>query len=100
VRDDVTVCPFCAVAVSFEPAAPTPTAIGRLTRAAVFAGAAAAAACGSSKPKTAHDLPKNTMDAGGAGHAEEQPVDAAPVPIQEHNVPMPYGAPPARDRLV
>jgi len=89
VRSEETVCPFCAAALAATPAASLP--FGRFTRAAVFAGALAgtAIACGGgqSKPKGPE---QGTAD---AGVTEE-------VPPPDHDVPMPYGAPPVRDRVV
>jgi len=94
-------CPFCAAPL---PAAePRPRLRGRLSRAAVFAGAAlaATAACGGGKPKTATNAngAPPVADAG----VEPAPADAAeplPPPEPDHMQPMPYGAPPARRRVV
>lgn len=121
---DEAACPFCAAPIA---AAPGPTgrraAGGRLTRAAIFAGAVAAAgACGSSEPKAEDpqggDLQQESVegrdDAGAAGEVMlSSPADAAVVPepdpdeerrldrvYDSNNIPMPYGAPPARNRLV
>lgn len=96
------VCPFCAAPLAAV--SPRDPLIGRLSRAAVFAGAAlASTACGGKKAKTEnvnnteqHDQALQT-DAGptfppeGSGTTKEP--DKAPVP-------MPYGAPPARRRVV
>jgi hypothetical protein len=99
-RADESACPFCAAALA--PAAPVSMPVGRLTRAAVFtAGAAiAGAACGG-KTAPAQDPIDNTATAIDAGVDEQQPPDAAPyTPPPDHDVPMPYGAPPARERVV
>jgi hypothetical protein len=93
-------CPFCGAAVS--PSPPRPGVRRRLSRAALFASAtlATAAACGGGKAKPDPTKPAATADAG---------VDAAPAQdpdLEEERrrriVPphMPYGAPPARRRLV
>jgi hypothetical protein len=81
VRVDSQSCPFCAAAVAFEsePPAPAP-ALGRLTRAAVFAGAA-------------------LVSTAAAGCEADAAVPQVP-DVQDHQNAMPYGAPPARDRLV
>jgi hypothetical protein len=107
VRVDSQSCPFCAAAVAFEsePPAPAP-ALGRLTRAAVFAGAAlvstAAAGCGGSPTKVENPKVENVPDASTEGGATAEADAAVPqVPdVQDHQNAMPYGAPPARDRLV
>jgi hypothetical protein len=102
VRSTETSCPFCAVALAFAEPPPLPSPVGRLTRAAVFAGAALASACGSSQKPADSKLENTpTADAG----AEMAPQPDAEVPVvkpddYEHVQPMPYGAPPARDRLV
>jgi len=104
VRLDESACPFCAAALA--PAAPPALPVGRLTRAAVFTAGAALAAgagCGSSSPKTQDPIDNTattTIDAG-----TEQEIDAGapelpPPPPPDHDVKMPYGAPPARSRLV
>lgn len=107
VRLSESACPFCGAAI--EASAPRSLAGGRLTRAAVFAGAAlatAAAGCGGKQ--------KSGGDGTGSGTAVEnvasdggvtlpEPPDAQQVPDREYpdnNIPMPYGAPPARSRLV
>jgi hypothetical protein len=99
VRVDETACPFCTAALA--PASPPALPVGRLTRAAVFtAGAAlvAGAACGG-KSAPAQDPIDNTATVVDAG---VEPIDAEPVPPPppDHDIPMPYGAPPARQRLV
>src|ERR1044071_5628727 len=88
-------CPFCGAAQST--AAPTSSLLGRASRAAVFAGAAlATTACGGKKPKADnvqnHDNQAAQVDAG----VETPPDKTNP----DNNVPMPYGAPPARRRVV
>ena len=93
-----TACPFCSEPLEVSP--PRSSALGRVSRAAVFAGAAlATAACGGKKAKPADPNLQSTADAG----VVEAPKDAEeiklPVP-DHHNQPMPYGAPPARRRLV
>jgi hypothetical protein len=105
VRVDATTCPFCAVALELS-APPLPAPTGRLTRAAAFAGAALlGTACGSSAPQ-AKEPPQNGPVAAADAGADQvaEPPDAAPAPppppYDPHNTPMPYGAPPARDRLV
>jgi len=96
-----TACPFCSE--SLEVASPRSSTLGRVSRAAVFAGAAlATAACGGKKAKPA-DPNIHTQQTSDAG-VVESPKDAAeevkvPVP-DHHNQPMPYGAPPARRRFV
>jgi hypothetical protein len=103
VRIDESACPFCAAALA--PAAPASLPVGRLTRAAVFtAGAALAAGAGcGGKTAPAQDPIDNTATAIDAGVDQQQDIDAGPVPPPpppDHDVPMPYGAPPARERIV
>ena len=87
-------CPFCGA--SREASTPATARLGRLSRAAVFAGAAlATTACGGKKPKT------EPVD----NHQQASSVDAAvpettTPPLDNSNIPMPYGAPPARRRVV
>lgn len=95
-------CPFCAAPL--EPAVPRPRIRGRLSRAAVFATAtlATAAACGGGKakpdPTKPDPMPAASADAGvpPADAAEVTPPHRDP----DHFIPKPYGAPPARRRLV
>ena len=92
------VCPFCAAPFAAE--APRPSRLGRASRAAVFAGAASAAiatgACGGKKqPDTIGNDTNGTAATPDAG-VEPPP----PPPPDETNLPMPYGAPPARKRVV
>ena len=92
-----SVCPFCSADQSV--AAPTSGLLGRASRAAVFAGAALAstAACGGKKPKADNVQNQNTAAQVDAGTTQQEP-DKTHVP--DNNVPMPYGAPPARRRVV
>jgi hypothetical protein len=88
------VCPFC----SAELAAPAPRSalLGRASRAAVFAGAAlASSACGGKKAKS--DTNVNNTEPATADAGVESPP---PPPPDKNNIPMPYGAPPARRRIV
>ena len=82
-------CPFCGGVIEAPRRA---SRLGRVSRAVVFASAAAAAAsagCG----KKAKQPDNKTQPA---------PADAAAEPIKPdpNNMPMPYGAPPARKRYV
>src|SRR5688572_21457303 len=94
VRRDETTCPFCAQAL----AAPAPSPglpAGRLTRAAVFAGATlAATACGSGKPKTEDPQDQAVMadaapatETGTGTEAAAPDAAPAPSPIPDHAVP-------------
>jgi hypothetical protein len=92
-----TGCPFCRG--DLVGAAPRSLSLGGLSRAAVFAGATLAAACGG-KPKVDANHAQVEAKPADAGVA-----DAAVVPViqgntSDHNLPMPYGAPPARRRIV
>jgi hypothetical protein len=102
VRVDDASCPFCATALGATGEARVLSS-PRLTRAAVFAGAALVSA---------------TAGCGGKGHGPETTVvdneatgvivDAAPTPDAvpvvneqfDNSCCMPYGAPPRRERLV
>ncbi len=100
VRVDESACPFCASALPAVP--PRVLTPGRLTRAAVFAGAiAGTAACGG-KTKPVDNTVENAAVDGGVD--EQQPPDAAPYREPDYdpdnNIPMPYGAPPVRTRVV
>ena len=95
VRSDEATCPFCAVSLRPAPAPALP--VGRLARAAVFASAALASACGSAQTKP--DQPTNESAAADAGPADAS-APAVNTPVPDHDVPMPYGAPPARRRMV
>src|SRR5687768_15946824 len=124
VRADETICVFCGVGL--PPAPPLARlAPGRFTRAAVFAGAAViGAACGGSEKRDEprrESEPFYTQTTGGdqgapdAGTVVVTPTpDAGPQIVEDpqedwrrrrrndgpHDIPMPYGAPPARDRRV
>jgi hypothetical protein len=94
VRIDERACPFCAAALP-ELAPRTIARGGRLSRAAVFAGASLlTAACGG-KAQPADPVVGNTaVDAG----ADQVAPDAEP--YVDEAVKMPYGAPPMRTRVV
>lgn len=104
VRIDETACPFCAAALA--PGEPRVLGRGRLARAAVFAGAAlattaGAAGCGGKAKPADTNVENAAVDAG----ADEQPAPPDAAPYVEPDYPdeieaMPYGAPPARHRLV
>ena len=88
-------CPFCAAELVAD--SPRSGLLGRASRAAVFAGAAlATTACGGKKPK-AENVQNQDNQAQQADAGVEQPP---PPPPRDNNVPMPYGAPPARRRVV
>jgi hypothetical protein len=98
VRIDERTCPFCTAALTAG--VPPVLPVGRLTRAAVFTAGAALAGCGG-KTAPAQDPIDNTAAAIDAGVDEQPPPDAAPyVPPPDLDVKMPYGAPPARERIV
>ena len=81
-------CPFCSEPLDASP--PRSTTLGRMSRAALFAGAAlATTACG--KKAKQPDLRPDT-----------KPVDAGVVepPEDGGSFKLPYGAPPARRRYV
>lgn len=97
-------CPFCGAAT--QPSSSHLIALGRLSRAAVFfTGAAlAASACGGkTKPVDTHVDQAAASDAG-VGKSDAPAVE--PEENNQHRHPggggqnMPYGAPPARRRLV
>jgi len=94
VASSETQCPFCGAPIVAEPARVLP--IGRLSRAAVFVGAALATSCGGTKKPA--DTTTTTQTGSGSAQTEV-PVDAA-VPVPDHEMPKPYGAPPARKRIV
>lgn len=118
-----TVCPFCGARAGAAPALPR-VAQTRMNRAAIFAGATilgvAAAGCdcssgGDPEPEDSGMIAVDSGPAGmdsGPGGEDSGPaeVDAGPIatdsgpsdagPIDTGFVPMPYGAPPARDRSV
>jgi len=92
-------CPFCRASLGEGEARPRP--LGRLSRAAVFASATlAAAACGGKTKPEPNTNPARTADAG----VTETPAPDAAEPVREdperNPVKMPYGAPPARRRVV
>jgi len=91
-------CPFCSEPLDAKP--PRSSTLGRVSRAAVFAGAAlATAACG--KKAKQPDI-KTTTQQVDAGVVDPPDGDLR----RDHgrsnpnNLPMPYGAPPARRRHV
>lgn len=93
-------CPFCGTTREVESAGGAMT-LGRLSRAAVFAGAAlASSACGGSKAKadTPIDNTQQQEQTASVDAGVEQPPP--PPPNDPNNIPMPYGAPPARARVV
>lgn len=101
VRVDADACPFCGAAVAATEPRSMPR--GRLTRAAVFAaGTALAAAGGCGGSETASDDQEYDTTGGGdtgggsAGGGGDSYDDDDP----DHDVAMPYGAPPARNRMV
>lgn len=118
VRIDETACPFCAA--SLEPGVPRRIRKGRFTRAAVFAGALAGATACSSGSKGADDPKPPISDAGVVDQADDDDDDTmdddddvdtmdddddvdpylGDDDDDHHPVDMPYGAPPARTRLV
>jgi hypothetical protein len=100
-------CPFCG-AVDRRQESSALRSSGnrgaRMSRAALFASAtlATAAACGGGKPK-----PVDTTNTGSGSEtvqavdAGTEPADAPNVRVREQRLPnMPYGAPPARRRVV
>jgi len=88
-------CPFCHARL--ELAASPASRLGRVSRAAVFAGAAlATAACGGKKTPTTQQQGSGSQ----AGSQTAPPADAAVEQPDKNNIPMPYGAPPARRRVV
>jgi hypothetical protein len=91
-------CPFCNAELA--PGSPRDPLFGRLSRAAVFAGAAlASTACGGKKAKsdTAPVDQTNQQTTQQADAGVDQPKQAEP---DKAPIPMPYGAPPARRRVV
>ncbi len=91
-------CPFCGAAREPEGSSGGVT-LGRLSRAAVFAGAAlATSACGGSKAKADTPIDNTQQQTASADAGVEQPPP--PPPDDPNNIPMPYGAPPARKRVV
>ena len=96
VRIDETACPFCRAVLA--PATPPTLPVGRLTRAAVFAAGAALAGCGG--PQKTEGPPPAEADAAAVAAEPDAGTAQPPPPPPDHGTPMPYGAPPARDRLV
>ncbi len=106
VENSESACPFCGVALAH--AEPRPRFTSKLTRAAIFASATlATTACGGkSKPDTGNKVVQPARDDAGVE------ADAAGVPDVDvdprhrgggrdpNGIPMPYGAPPARRRVV
>jgi len=89
-----TSCPFCGATREVEQA--VSSRFGRASRAAVFAGAAlASTACGGKKP-AAQNVDNHSTEAQADAGVESPP----PPPPDPNNIPMPYGAPPARRRVV
>jgi hypothetical protein len=104
VRLDEVSCPFCAAALDGgEARSPSTT---RLSRAAVFAGAAlatVAAGCGGKQTtgpdnQVVENEATTVVDA--APTPDAAPVVQSPVDDYDNSCCMPYGAPPARERLV
>jgi hypothetical protein len=91
-----TTCPFCREVVEATP--PRTSKLGRVSRAAVFAGAAlATAACG----KKAKQPNTNTQQQQQQQQQTQTPDAAVEDPKPDpNNIPMPYGSPPARRRYV
>lgn len=91
------VCPFCSAAL--VTASPRDPRLGRMSRAAVFAGAAlASTACGGKQAKT--DTTTGDTQEAAQQDAGVEEMTPPPPPHDPNNVPMPYGAPPARHRVV
>jgi hypothetical protein len=110
VRASDDVCPFCQTPIESRQIRPQ-LGPGRFTRAAIFAGAIGAiGACDKGQDAQEPQPPPPVVsDAGaveGDGEFAEPPPapDAAPVESdrvpEREMVPKPYGAPPARRRLV
>ncbi|MDB4956377.1 MAG: hypothetical protein JWO36_3946 [Myxococcales bacterium] len=93
-------CPFCAAVLAAP--APRDLPLGRLSRAAVFAaGALAASACGGKAKPADHVQNVPTADAGVTPDAPKPPERIETGPMGgDHTPARPYGAPPARRRLV
>jgi hypothetical protein len=102
VRAGAEPCPFCGSREEREAPRPLPPAGLRLTRAAVFAGALAA--CGSTTGKQQQGA--EPVDAGLVSNAQDLDANTtpdarlAPVKPPDNHCCKPYGAPPARIRLV
>jgi hypothetical protein len=97
---DERVCPFC----STELAAGSPRAplLGRASRAAVFAGAAlATTACGGKKAQPQNvDTQQTVQQDAGTTAPDNTTPDTTTKEPEKAPIPMPYGAPPARRRIV
>lgn len=92
------VCPFCGTTREVDGPGGA-MKLGRLSRAAVFAGAAlAGSACGGSKAKADTPIDNTQEQTASVDAGVEQPPP--PPPNDPNNIPMPYGAPPARARVV
>jgi hypothetical protein len=114
IRSSESECPFCATPLAARAAPPTGgPRVGRLTRAAIFAGAALIApACGGATATETQDTvspPPPPPDETANDEAAEQAArDAEQRRLQEevqanedHNIQArPYGAPPRRDDFV
>lgn len=97
---DERVCPFCEAPLAAV--SPKDPLLGRMSRAAVFAGAAlASTACGGKKAKTenVNNVEQQQSMKQDAGTTVPEPPDTGKEP-ERGPVPMPYGAPPARRRVV
>jgi hypothetical protein len=96
-------CPFCATELPLAERRAANAGFGRLSRAAVFAGAAlATTACGGKKKPDTMDNNNNqtaTVDAA-VEQAPPPPPDQVDTVKPDHIEAKPYGAPPARRRLV
>jgi len=74
--------------------------LGRLSRAAVFASAAlASTACGGKKKPEATNVDQTSTQQADAG-VETQTTPPVTKEAEKAPIPMPYGAPPARRRVV
>ena len=112
VRSTESACPFCGTLLAAQEArAASPRRAGRLTRAAIFAGAAMIApACGGTTAGETHDtVTPPPLDESGdeeaarrATREEEQRRNEREVQQDddEHIQARPYGAPPRRDDFV
>jgi hypothetical protein len=94
-------CPFCLAPRA--PSDPREFSFRRASRAGVFAGAAlVASACGGKKGgDTTPPPPPPTADAGATGETSQVDAAAAELPPPDpREMAKPYGAPPARRRVV
>lgn len=106
VRSDETTCPFCDAALG-SMASSHKRSPGRLARAALFAGATMlGTACGGEAANDEEEVDvgdgdvTNGGDDGDDGDEIYVEDDYVPPPDDDVNYDMPYGAPPARDRIV